>query len=437
MKIKGIKGVKGYKSIKNRKTLNKEIFRNNVEGIYLPDLKDFVDRGHLFQDSNGTISVTGVEQPVGKIIEGSPNGNSIIQPTDADRPILSARVNMLENTEDLTADNWIGFWAGYTMDSTNNIAPDGTNTAAKITTIAQEGRLTGIHENYGLLKIGEVYTCKVWLKGENGGEQIRLCIGTSGTAGTSITLTNDWVLYSHEAEAIINTRGIQIITENSNTSLEFYIWHPDCRPADQATGLLPDYQRVGDVDTDPTDYDWGDFPWYLGFNGVNTWMYVPNMTPNSDEVFAAVGVRKESDDATAMLVEHTENSNTISNSFRLLGPSLNGANSYRFGSYGSLDRYDVGSGDFAPAPDTSVIRCVAKTGSNKCEIYQNGSNRGSVTGVQGSGNYTNDTLYIGSRAGSGFFFNGNVYSLILTFRIPSKKVISKTERLINQNTKAY
>jgi len=366
MKIKGIKGVKGYKSIKNRKTLNKEIFRNNVEGIYLSDLKDSVDRGHLFQDSTGAIPVTGVEQPVGKVIEGSPNGNSIIQPTDADRPILSARVNMLEETATL---------------STQSVT---TSAGDYVVSFSGAGSITFSGTNTDIVTAGSTtITC---------------------SAGT-LTAT---------------------VTGN--------VTQADLRPVDQATGLIPAYQRVGDVDNDPVDYDWENFPWYLSFNGVNTWMKVEGMTPDSDEVFICTGVRKGVDpnlySSIFELGSNSSNAGTCTVGARIASEG------YRISSNGGGFRQAVAGSGYG-APITNVVRGFAKIGDNICTIYVDNQIKESEINEQGSGNYANYTLYIGSRAGSTYFFNGNIYSLILAFKIPSNRAISKAERLVNKNTKAY
>ncbi len=55
----------------------------------------------LFQDSAGTTPVTAVEQPVGRMLDKSGNGNHAFQATSASRPVLSARVNKLLATATL------------------------------------------------------------------------------------------------------------------------------------------------------------------------------------------------------------------------------------------------------------------------------------------------------------------------------------------------
>lgn len=55
----------------------------------------------LFQDSAGTTPVTAMEQPVGLQLDLSGRGNHRRQATSANRPVVSARVNLLTGTETL------------------------------------------------------------------------------------------------------------------------------------------------------------------------------------------------------------------------------------------------------------------------------------------------------------------------------------------------
>lgn len=69
-------------------------------------LFDPSDLSTLYQDAAGTTPVTAVEQPVGKIIDKSGNGNHATQSITASRPTLSARYNLLTKTEDFAGAAW-------------------------------------------------------------------------------------------------------------------------------------------------------------------------------------------------------------------------------------------------------------------------------------------------------------------------------------------
>jgi hypothetical protein len=69
-------------------------------------LFDPSDLSTLFQDVAGTIPVTAVEQPVGKMLDKSGNGYHATQSITASRPTLSARYNLLTKTEDFSDAVW-------------------------------------------------------------------------------------------------------------------------------------------------------------------------------------------------------------------------------------------------------------------------------------------------------------------------------------------
>jgi hypothetical protein len=73
------------------------LFASGEQGAWY----DPSDMSTLFQDSAGTTPVTAVEQPVGRMLDKSGRGNHATQATAINRPVLSARVNLLLNTETL------------------------------------------------------------------------------------------------------------------------------------------------------------------------------------------------------------------------------------------------------------------------------------------------------------------------------------------------
>ena len=88
------------------------------------------DMSTMFQDAAGTIPVTAVEQPVGKILDKSGNGNHATQPVTASRPTLSARKNILLATETLATQSVTSIAAQYTLSfsGTGSVALSGTAT---------------------------------------------------------------------------------------------------------------------------------------------------------------------------------------------------------------------------------------------------------------------------------------------------------------------
>ena len=85
-------GTAFYKFTTSQQTINvlsmgniiTQLFANNEQGFAF----DFNDLSTMYQDSAGTIPVTGVGQPVGKVLDKSGRGNHATQSTSAKRPIL-------------------------------------------------------------------------------------------------------------------------------------------------------------------------------------------------------------------------------------------------------------------------------------------------------------------------------------------------------------
>ncbi len=88
------------------------------------------DMTTMFQDAAGTIPVTAVEQPVGKIIDKSGNGYHATQSITASRPTLSARKNILLATEALATQSVTTLAAQYTLSfiGTGSVTLSGTTT---------------------------------------------------------------------------------------------------------------------------------------------------------------------------------------------------------------------------------------------------------------------------------------------------------------------
>ena len=77
-----------------------QLFLSGEQGVWY----DPSDLTTMYTDRAGTTLVSPVgtvaDQPVGKISDKSPNLRAATAPSDAARPLLSARVNLLTKTED-------------------------------------------------------------------------------------------------------------------------------------------------------------------------------------------------------------------------------------------------------------------------------------------------------------------------------------------------
>lgn len=142
-----------YDLSKTPRNLNQAIVRAIVSennGAWF----DPSDLSTLYQDAAGTTPVTAVEQPVGKIIDKSGNGNHATQSVTASRPVLSARKNVLLATETLATQSVTSIAAQYTLSftgtgsvtlsgtATGTLTGTGVNNRVSLTVTPTAGTLT-------------------------------------------------------------------------------------------------------------------------------------------------------------------------------------------------------------------------------------------------------------------------------------------------------
>ena len=160
-------------------------------------------------------------------------GNHMLQSTSAARPLLSARVNLLQYTQDLTNGYWLNATATVTPDY--GTAPDGTQTSTRLVFPGASNALL----KSALLASPQNSTASVWMKGLVG-ETISLENNLS--TGTITTLTGAWQLVtrSYPGDAFV------ISTYAGATARDIEVWHPQFQIGLTAT----DYQSVpGDGST--------------------------------------------------------------------------------------------------------------------------------------------------------------------------------------------
>lgn len=112
------------------------------------------DMSTMFQDAAGTTPVTALEQPVGKWLDKSGNGNHATQPITASRPTLSARYNQLLNSATLLTQSVTTVAAQYTLSftgagsvtlsgtATGTLAGTGANNRVSLSFTPTAGTLT-------------------------------------------------------------------------------------------------------------------------------------------------------------------------------------------------------------------------------------------------------------------------------------------------------
>ena len=162
------------------------------------------------------------------------------------------------------------------------------------------------------------------------------------------------------------------------------------------------------------------------------------ITPNADKVQVFAGVRKLSS-SNGMIAELSTNCNLTNGTFYLVpgNTATGGGPYYCFGSRGT-NFVPVDSPANYTAPITDILTGIGDISAPISAIRVNGSQVAQSTASQGTGNYLAYPLYIGARAGTSLFFNGNLYGLIVRFGTNlDAATIPKIERFTNNKTGAY
>lgn len=249
---------------------------------------------NYFGDAGVTPAAPG--DPVYQINDQSGNGLNWVQATATARPKLSARYNGFTDTDTLLTSAWIR--GGAFVESTLVPAPKEGEFARKIV----EDAGTGMHRlgwaNSALVS-GE-RTFSIYLKAaersyvvirpQNPGTWqnfggLDLITGDITPASSSnstisaepvgdgwfkVSVTSVWNDFSGDCPAVYlcetpwdGVAGNGVIHSYAGDGVSgVYVWGPDLKfPEDYSK--YPQYQRVGDLTTDPNDYDTEGFPLYL------------------------------------------------------------------------------------------------------------------------------------------------------------------------------
>jgi hypothetical protein len=162
--------------------------------------------------------------------------------------------------------NWLKYLAPNNLTITENdiISPDGTLSGAKIEYINNDSD-SAFTQNVTVVN-GEDYVLSIWLKGEQGGEVVKLRLGNSagGASGTTdtFTLTDEWVRYETDIKVANGTdRGFQIKVEKVDNPLgaTFYAWGAQLENNTFASSYIPTeaspITRTVDIVTDNSNVD--------------------------------------------------------------------------------------------------------------------------------------------------------------------------------------
>ncbi len=441
------------------------MFGSGEQGVWY----DPSDLSTMYQDAAGTIPVTAVGQPVGKILDKSGRGNHATQSTTASRPTLSARVNLLTKTEQFNDAAWSK--TNATIAANAVVAPDGTTTAD--TFIPGAGTVFGLASgayfsslNYfsqGVSVAAATYKYRLRVK-DAGYDIAQLRV----SEGPTLTGTNQAVTRVLLSNGAVNSQGgtgnltnvttacartddgwcdiTLTFTSGAAQTLYFgiwawnttaitsdgvkglHIWGADLRVANESANL-PAYQRVNTN----TDYDTAGFPYYLLFDGVDDYLLTGAIDfTGTDKMTVFAGVRKLSDAATATLFETS--SSIINNNGTLFFGSPTSTNSYQFNSKGSSESIAGSGNGVYVAPITNVVAGISDISGDSVILRVNGNQVAQSIADQGTGNYGNFPLYIGRRNGASLPFKGRLHGLIVRGAQTDDAHLTRAEKYLAYKT---
>ncbi|MEI7621254.1 MAG: DUF2341 domain-containing protein [Candidatus Moraniibacteriota bacterium] len=365
-------------------------------------------------------------------------GNHAYQATSTKRPVLSSRVNLLTQTEDFS--NAVVWVPSRRFVETNVVrAPDGALTADKITqnvvdinsgVVSQSANVPSATIEYSIYAKKSEYNFLAL--GVTGLTWFNLSSGTVGVTQNGVTAS-----ISNAGDGWYKCKITQTLTANSyyfnnyiaitdgstltnNQTGGIYLWGADLRASNSGENL-PSYQRVGAATygTSATagmpDYDTVGFPKYLKFDGSDDALQTNSIDFSStDKMTVWAGVRKLSDYNGTTIYAELGNA-SVNNGTFLIGDVFNATGhlfvaaskgTNEFGAYS----YPLG---YTPAPITKALMGSGDITSDIVRLRVNGTQVGETLTDQGAGNYGNYPLYIGARAGTSFYFTGNLYSMIV------------------------
>lgn len=176
--------------------------------------------------------------------------------------------------------------------------------------------------------------------------------------------------------------------------------------------------------------------YFLLFDGLNDGLASGAIDLTAtDAMTSFVGMRKLADSATAVVYEFSANSSLNSGVFAMFAPIAGAGVSVRSGG-SALSNIGNSAVTFA-APSTMVVTHQARISTDTNSIRTNAGAANPQVTDQGTGNYGNHALFVGSRSGGTLPFNGRIYQFVLLGRAATADEITQTEAFINARTGAY
>lgn len=177
----------------------------------------------------------------------------------------------------------------------------------------------------------------------------------------------------------------------------------------------------------------GTYHW-LQFDGVDDSLSTASIDfTGTNKMSAFSGRYKASNASAGLLYELSTNVSSNNGSMYFSSPE-NGIGEERSSSKGTTVASQITLNVPVAKYVVSEIRDIAAP---LISVKRNGGVAVTNNTNQGTGNFGNHPLYIGSRAGSSLYFNGKIYSLIVRGALSTAQEITDTETWVNNKTGAF
>ena len=346
-------------------------------------------------------------------------GNHRYAPASGNRPVWSKRVNLLTRTEQTNTSPWNFVNVSGTATQTGNNYTFGANASDRIL------------QSAAAAVAGVSYRAAVELSGSGSVRFLAFDGVGSALVSTNINLSPIRTRYELTFTSVGSgsSGGVGVYNNVSGTSGASFTFHTaDFRPANQATGTIPLYQRVNTS----SDYDTNGFPGYLRADGIDDFLQTNSIDfTATDKVTLCAGLRKLSDAALGVATELSAATASNNGAFALEAPA--GASpSFNFASKGTTLANNTAQQFIAPI--TQTVTGIGDIAAARNTIRIGGVEAGVNTATQGTGNYGNFPVYFFRRGGTANPFNGYEYSNIAVGKLLTASQLASLEQYTYSKT---
>lgn len=415
------------------------LFAAGEQGVWY----DPADFSTLFQDAAGTIPVTALEQPVGRMLDKSGRGNHATQATAAARPVVSARLNLMQASEDLLNVAWQRVGVQGTADTLVPTTASAQHYAAQ-TFLQAAGaqyvvRFRARAQGYRYLRVGPANSnsyavCldlqSATVAAQTGPGSVTIAAAGDGWCDCSVTFTAATTIAASVVIGVNDAVSTSTLTFAGDGTSGVGLTRVDARMGAQA-GYR--YQRA----VTATDYDAVGFPIFLRFDGADDCLFTQGNVDMSasSSMHAVAGLRKVAADAAdGVVAELGDVYGAAPGRFVLAASPSGGPNCgwYVRGATGTTGRsFPFANGDQAVVTGSVTWSSLAP----RTAIKRNGILAQEATNVGGSGvRAASAPLFVGRRNNAGAPFNGSLHGFLLVSRLLTSSEEKAAEAFMAQRS---